>query len=409
MKTKITQALLDDLKPGSYDLADAQQRGLVLRVRPSGNHSWLVRLGRGRWFTLGRADVIPPLKARKRASEILGEDSGGEDPIAAKKRLAQEAKRRIALGKFISDSYAPWVRTNRKSGDGTIQMLEGRFKDFLGTSLADLTPFALEKWRSAYLRRGRSSGTANRLLAALKACLSKAVEWHYLDRHPLAGLKLARVDAIGRLRFLSPDEETRLLKALAARDADRRQARVSANEFRRVRGYALWPEYPSYTDLLTPMVTTLLHTGLRFGEACELTWGDVDLTGALLMVRGETSKSAKTRYVPLNQTVLDVLKTWKPKDVDAGAFVFPGEDGGRLVDIKTAWKNLLKSVTGKPIIGFRVHDLRHTFASKLVQAGVDLNTVRELLGHGDIKMTLRYAHLAPEHRAAAVAKLVKVG
>ena len=86
--------------------------------------------------------------------------------------------------------------------------------------------------------------------------------------------------------------------------------------------------------------------------------------------------------------------------------MFPGKDEGkRLVDIKTAWTQLLKSVKDTPITGFRVHDLRHTFASKLVQAGVDLNTVRELLGHSDIKMTLRYAHLAPEHRAAAVAKV----
>ncbi|MCX6539159.1 MAG: site-specific integrase [Acidobacteria bacterium] len=407
MRTKITQALLDSLKPGSYDLADSEQRGLVLRVRPSGHHSWLVRLGRGRWFTIGRADVIPPLKARKLARERLGEDSGGDDPIAAKKRQAQEAKRRIALGKFITDSYAPWVRANRTSGDDTIKMLEGRFKDFLNTLLADLTPFAIEKWRNAYLKRGRSPATANRVLAALKACLAKAVEWRHLDRHPLAGLKLARVDAIGRLRYLSPDEETRLRAALAARDEERRQARVSANVWRAQRGYELWPELGMYTDVLTPLVIMLLHTGLRFGEACGLTWRDVDLTGALLTVRGETSKSSKTRYVPLNKTVADVLKAWQPDPADG--YVFPGEDGGRLVDIKTAWKNLLTSVIGTPIAGFRVHDLRHTFASKLVQAGVDLNTVRELLGHADIKMTLRYAHLAPEHRAAAVAKLVAAG
>jgi site-specific recombinase XerD len=87
------------------------------------------------------------------------------------------------------------------------------------------------------------------------------------------------------------------------------------------------------------------------------------------------------------------------------SYVFPGKQAERLTDIKTAWKQLLLGVSGGPIEGFRVHDLRHTFASKLVQAGVDLNTVRELLGHADIKMTLRYAHLAPEHRAAAVAKV----
>ena len=74
-----------------------------------------------------------------------------------------------------------------------------------------------------------------------------------------------------------------------------------------------------------------------------------------------------------------------------------------MFSLKTAWQKVAKAAK---LHAFTFHDLRHTFASKLVQAGVDLNTVRELLGHADIKMTLRYAHLAPEHKAAAVAKLV---
>jgi integrase len=88
--------------------------------------------------------------------------------------------------------------------------------------------------------------------------------------------------------------------------------------------------------------------------------------------------------------------------VTADAYVFPGAEGERLIDVKTAWKPVLKAAS---VTGFRFHDLRHTFASRLVMANVDLNTVRELLGHADLKMTLRYAHLAPEHKAAAVATL----
>jgi len=415
MKKNITQAeiaKLKKLKPGEYTVFDTSERGLALRVKPSGVMAWRVRLktkgGEWYWWPLGGLDALKPEKARVQAHRAKGRAAEGIDLREDRAAAVREVAQRMSLRTFIEDVYAPLVRGRTKSGDGTIKMITGRFADFLDRPLADIEVFAIERWRSAYLKQGRSPATANRLLAALKACLAEAVRLGKLKAHPLKGLRLARLDSIGRLRYLSPDEETRLLAALAARDGDRREARVSANDFRRQRGYELWPEYPTYTDVLTPMVITLLHTGLRFGEACGLTWADVDLVGALLTVRGETSKSSKTRYVPLNKTVLDVLKTWKPKKVDAGAYVFAGADGARLVDIKTAWKNLLKSITDKPIVGFRVHDLRHTFASKLVQAGVDLNTVRELLGHGDIKMTLRYAHLAPEHRAAAVAKLVAV-
>jgi integrase len=425
MHAVITQAFLAKLKPGDYTVFDKRERGLALRVLPSGVMTWRVRLktekpqknAEGKtewawyWWKLGGVDALKtPEAAREQAQFAKGQMADRNDPREAKRQQARDAQRQTTLKTFLDEQYAPWVRANRKRGHETVTTLENRCADFLETPLAGISPFAVERWRSAYLRRGKKPATVNRVLVALKACLSRAVEWHLLDRHPLAGLKLASVDPVGRLRYLTPDEEYRLLAALAARDHDRRQARASANDWRRERGHAPWPAYGAYTDHLTPMVITLLHTGLRFGEACGLTWGDVDLAGKLLTVRGETAKTARTRYLPLNTTALDALKAWKPEHVAADTYVFPGKLKGKsLTDIKTAWKELLRRVEGAPIVGFRVHDLRHTFASKLVQAGVDLNTVRELLGHQDIKMTLRYSHLAPEHRAAAVAKLVQAG
>ena len=126
-----------------------------------------------------------------------------------------------------------------------------------------------------------------------------------------------------------------------------------------------------------------------------LVWNRVPFSGV--------TPSGVSSHAPLNAEAVRVLTTWKPKH--ESGLVFPGDEGERLGSLKTSWKNLVAESAAN-VTDFRFHDLRHTFTSKLVQRGVDLNTVRELLGHSDIKMTLRYAHLAPGNTAAAVAKLV---
>ena len=143
--------------------------------------------------------------------------------------------------------------------------------------------------------------------------------------------------------------------------------------------------------------------GLRRGELFGLAWADVDMDNANLTVQGLGAKSGRTRHIPLNSEGLGTLSGWKKQCENSEGLIFVSPKGGRFDNIRTSWGKVLKAAGIK---SFRWHDLRHTFASNLVMAGVDLNTVRELLGHSDYQMTLRYAHLAPEHKADAVARLV---
>ena len=124
---------------------------------------------------------------------------------------------------------------------------------------------------------------------------------------------------------------------------------------------------------------------------------------ATLTITGYKAKNGKTRYVPLNSASMSILQTWYQQAEDKAGLVFPSQTKKPFNNVRKSWQ---KVVMQAGISHFRWHDLRHHFASKLVMVGIDLNTVRELLGHSDIKMTLRYAHLAPEHKAKAVEKLV---
>jgi integrase len=407
MRAAITVDFLRRLPPGPCEVWDTKLSGLMLRVRASGRAYWTVVLGRGKGGqeTLGRVDLLTPVEARELAQHALGQASKdkalGKDPREAR-RQRRAREKAGTLGDFLTKKYAPWAEANRKTGAQTVARTTAAFADLLKRPMTDLSTFGLEQWRTARRRAGRTDTTINRDLDALRGVLSKAVEWGVITDHPMRQVRRAKTDVLGRVRYLTAAEETRLRVALDDRDEARREARRRFNAWRAERGYRTVAELGAYADHIAPVVVLALNTGLRRGELLALRWADVDLAHGRLTVRGASAKSGLTRHVPLNVEAARVLRDWQPCCA-SDTLVFPGPTGAPMVDLKTAWTKL---ATAAKLDAFTFHDLRHTFASKLVQAGVDLNTVRELLGHADIRMTLRYAHLAPEHKAAAVAKLV---
>ena len=152
------------------------------------------------------------------------------------------------------------------------------------------------------------------------------------------------------------------------------------------------------------MVVVSLNTGIRQGSLFDLLWSDVSFQEGILTVRPPAEKNSKLIRIPMNPTLTKTLLAWKEQTGrDGDELVFPSPKTGTVMDnCRKAWAGVLKVADIK---NFRWHDMRHDFASQLVMKGVDLNTVRELLGHSDIKMTIRYAHLAPQVKRAAVEML----
>jgi integrase len=210
------------------------------------------------------------------------------------------------------------------------------------------------------------------------------------------------------VRYLSTDERERLFKALDEREERFRTGRDNHNQWSQEREYSTLPNLRTahFVDHLKPMIIVSLNTGIRQGSLFRLRWSDIDFQEGILTVRAVNAKNEKMVHIPMNETLTHTLTKWKEQTRgDGEKLVFPSPKSGEVMDnCKSAWAKLLKDAG---ITNFRWHDMRHDFASHLVMNGVDLNTVRELMGHADLKMTLRYAHLAPAVKMKAVETLDK--
>ncbi|GAB3380349.1 tyrosine-type recombinase/integrase [Azotobacter armeniacus] len=400
MKEKLTARRLNALEVTGkeYEIHDTAVPGLFVRVTAAGAKSYVCTWARGKKKTLGRVGILTLDQAREEATQYLAEARKHGEPLAVSQGRRSAAS--PTLRQFLEDTYLPWSKAHHKSHDKNKHALEHSFEPLLDYRLNEIGQRDLESLRVNWLANGLADSSANRKMASLRGVFSRAVEWGFLDAHPMVKLKQLKTDTKSRVRYLSLDEEKRLREALNSRQEEARIERDSANQWRADRKKELLPDLRAvaFVDHLKPLVLLSINTGMRQGEVFNLAWADVDLKNKVLTIEGDGAKSGQTRHIPINREALEALSSWKSQSGDS-RLVFPGKNGSRLDNVRKSWDGLLKMAK---ITSFRWHDLRHTFASKLVMAGVPLNTVRELLGHTDIKMTLRYAHLAPDSKAAAV-------
>jgi integrase len=407
VQTKLTQSIVLNVKPKDklFWVRDTILKGFVMSVSYGGKKTYCVDYkhpnGKRATYKIGDANLFTVAEAREAAQKFLASIERGVDPTAPEEK--------ITLGSFIKSKYEPWVLDYRKSGSLTVAMINANFKHLFDIPLEDITVTQIEQWRANKKKHdGVKASSLNRMVTALKAAVNWAVKRGIIESNPLAKLDpLSERDSVKKVRYLSDDERTRLMATLDEREKKIRDKRENHNEWLEEREYDTLPSIKegTFTDHLKPIVILALSTGIRRNSLLSLEWRDVNFAERTVMVRAATDKSEKEYYVPLNKPAFETLSRWHAQSRRTAPhnLVFPSpKTGKKMGDCGNAWDALLKKAG---IENFRWHDMRHDFASQLVMKGVDLNTVRELMGHADLKMTLRYAHLAPENKLRAVEML----
>ena len=258
------------------------------------------------------------------------------------------------MGKLFLENYS---KPNKRSWRRDEEIV-GHLTDFFrGRHLHEIGPLDIEKYKRKR-REEVSPATVNRELSGLRNIYNRAIEWAMAAKNPVKLVKFFREDE-GRLRFLEKEEIKKLYNAC--------------------------PEY------LKSIVALAVCTGMRKGEILSLKWPDVDFRRKIITIL--KTKSQKKREIPVGAGIASLLL--KQRKHPDSPYIFCHKDGRCIGSFKKAFKTALKR-TG--ITDFLFHDLRHTFASHLVMSGVDLKTVQEIMGHASFRTTLRYAHLARNHK-----------
>lgn len=322
-------------------------------------------------------------KTRHRASLREARTKAEALQAEANKRLecfgeayGQAKKQTPRLSEFIDKTYLQWAKTNKKSWRDDELICKVIKVHFKSSRLSDVKHLDVERFKK--VRREtptrhdqiRSPATVNRELTILSRVMALAVDAGHLNENPCRRVRRFKEDN-ARIRFLDADEETRLMKQIEDK------------------------------QLLRSVVIFALNTGLRRGEIFSLRWSEVDWSRNFINVIN--TKTGKSRIIPLNDATLDVLHRQQEKSQSAFVFVSP-RTGARLCNLRNGFE---KACEDAQVFNFHFHDLRHTFASRLADAGVDAFTIAELMGHSTLEMTKRYTHVTDERKRKAVAALTQ--
>ncbi len=273
--------------------------------------------------------------------------------------------------RFVQEVYLPWSKVNKRSYQSDSWRSNVLISFFGARLLTEITPPVIEQFKShrksetTKRETKRSATSVNRELELLSHVFTLAQDHGLLAENPCRRVRKFKLNN-RRERVVSAEEEKKLMQAL-----------VSPRR--------------SY---LRAMVILALHTGMRRGEIGELTWRDVDFVHAQIYVR--RIKTGKNGHVPMNRTVKELLDSL-PRAA--------GDEATKLFEVKwieSAWRKVCAETK---ITDLRFHDLRHTFATRLLQAGASLQIVRDFLGHTSASTTLRYTHSSSDAMRDAVTAL----
>jgi len=252
---------------------------------------------------------------------------------------------RMFMEKYSKASKRSWY-----SDQSTIRRLNAFFGN---CTLASITPQKVEEYKAS--RKGFvKEATINRELACLKTIFSKAVEWGYVRDNPVKRVRFFR-EELKPIRILTASEKERMLS-----------------------------EAPEF---LRPILLTALKTGMRKGEILNLRWSEVDLARQTISVR--RTKGKRLRQIPIHPQLAELMKSLPRRS----EYVFPGPDGKKLVQggyVRGAFESLVRTMG---LGDFTFHDLRHNFASELMEKGADPRTIQEYLGHSTLALVQRYTHV----------------